>query len=97
MEDDLVYSAVIDGTRMLCVSAISRDSFEECESNAFLNDRGYFVYERDVKGYGGISILAKLASLDAAFQFVDLFQSATAHAANTLSSYGLPGPLMQPR
>ena len=73
MEDDLFLQTRIDDSRMLCVSSISRKTFDECAAENFQNDRGYFIYECSLDGNrGGISVLAKMASFEAAFRFYDI-------------------------
>jgi hypothetical protein len=72
MDEDLYLKARLDENRSLCISSISRKTFEECGAEFFPNDRGFFIYEQDDRATGGISILAKVASLDAAYRIVDL-------------------------
>lgn len=50
----------------------------ETEAAKFGSDRGYFVLERDesVAG-GGISVLAKVVSLEAAYRLVELVEQLT--------------------
>lgn len=77
MDDDIYLSTKIDENRSLCISAISRKTFEECGAEYFSTDHGFFIYERDSRmNRGGISILGKVASLDAAYRFFDLIRAA---------------------
>lgn len=75
MDDDLYLTAQIDSTRSLCISSLSRKTFEECGAEFFPSDRGYFIYERDDRNLsGGISVLSKVASLEAAYRFFDIIR-----------------------
>ncbi|MEE4208133.1 MAG: hypothetical protein V2I43_02570 [Parvularcula sp.] len=75
MDDELLIVKQISSTTSLCISTLSRRSFAEAGGQSFASDRGYFLYERDDRpGGNGISILAKLPSLEAAFHLADLWQ-----------------------
>ncbi|WEX88565.1 hypothetical protein PZN02_001058 [Sinorhizobium garamanticum] len=88
MDDDFFVSTQIDEHRSICISSISKTTFEEAASEYFPNDRGYFICEHDDRlPASGISVLAKVASLEAAYRLVDLWGSLKLNAGN-----GLPTP-----
>ena len=76
MDDDFILSSRIDENRSLCISSVSSRTYSESSAKVFGSDRGYFVIERDdsVAG-GGLSILAKVASLEAAYRMFELFEA----------------------
>jgi hypothetical protein len=74
MDDDLFLVSRIDDYRSICISTLARDTVKDAGAD-HLGDRGYFIYEVDDANAGaGISILAKAASLEAAFRIIDLWQ-----------------------
>lgn len=74
MDDDLFLSAEIAPNRSLCISSLSSRIYQECASDAFPTERGFFVYEQDHgPAGGGIAVLAKVASLEAAYRFFEIF------------------------
>jgi hypothetical protein len=75
MDDDLLFEAKLDEYRSICLSPLARETVEEAGAN-HLGDRGYFIYEVDDSPISnGISVIAKFASLDAAFRFIDLWRA----------------------
>lgn len=75
MDDELFEVARLDNYRSICLSTLARDTVQEGEA-AHLGDSGLFIYEVDKRpGAGGINILAKAASLEAAFRLVDIWRS----------------------
>lgn len=74
MDDELLAIERIDERTSLCVSPLSRKVVDESEIAHLGSDRGFFVYEIDNQSSAGISILAKVASLEAAFRLIDLFR-----------------------
>ena len=85
MDDDLFLRAEIAPNRSLCISSLSSRTYQECARDAFPNERGFFVYEQEHgSNGGGISVLAKVASLEAAFRFFEIFMQP--RAANSLST-----------
>lgn len=95
MDDDLLAIERINETTSLCVSSLSRKAVEEASVDNLGSYRGFFVYEVQEGPSGGISILAKVASLEAAFRLIDLFRQArlkpSADAvSNTLAAEAAP-------
>lgn len=77
MDDDLFAAARIDQYRRLCISPLSTLSVQEADVHNLGSQRGYFIYEVDDRPIGGgITVLAKAASLEAAFRLVDLWRLA---------------------
>jgi hypothetical protein len=88
MDEDLYLSTRIDQNRSLCISSLPRKTFEECGAEFFPSDRGFFVYEQDDRLAGGISILAKVASLEAAYRLVELVGGVTRSVASIRPTLG---------
>lgn len=89
MDDELILSTRIDENRSLCISSVSRKTYQETDAQVFGSDRGFFVIEQDdTPGGGGFAILAKVASLEAAYRMFELFQAIKGSAAN---SQPMPG------
>lgn len=76
MEDDLYVVDQLDEFRSICISTLARRTVEESQAAHLGGDRGYFIYEVDSRqSSGGINVLAKVASFDAAFRLADLWRS----------------------
>ena len=72
--DDMFLSAPLGDGREICMSPLSRQTFEANQLQDLGDDFGYFIYEFDTKRPGaGIEVLAKAASYDAAMRLVDIF------------------------
>ena len=75
MDDDLFMAGRLDDHTSLCISSLPRKTLEEAEIVNLGSDRGYFVYEIDETPLtGGMRILAKVASLEAAFRLLDIWK-----------------------
>lgn len=75
--DDLLWCTRISATRQLCVSALSPVTVQENEIENLGSGHGYFIYEvEEGRTAGGISILGKAASEEAAMRLVNIFLSA---------------------
>lgn len=75
MEDELLFVARVDQYRSICLSTLSRETLDETEVGNLGSDKGYFIYEvNDNPLANGVSVLAKVASLDAAFRLVSLWR-----------------------
>lgn len=75
MDDDLFAVERIDEHRRLCISSLSSLTVEEAKVHNLGTRRGYFIYEVDERPTGGgMQILAKAASLEAAFRLVELWR-----------------------
>jgi hypothetical protein len=84
MEDELILSTRINDSTSLCISPVSRKTFLDTDAHVFGSDRGYFVIERNESvGGGGLSVLAKVASLEAAYRMFELFQALRQSPATT--------------
>jgi len=63
--------------REICVSPISRDTFEDNAAYSLGDDHGYFIFEMDEhQPAAGIEILGKAVSYDAAVRLVEIFMAA---------------------
>lgn len=73
MEDGYLGTAKIDNCRSIHIAELSRESIVESEAE-HLGFGGYFLFEtNDAEGVRGIRVLARLASLDAAFSMLSLW------------------------
>jgi hypothetical protein len=77
--DDLFVVERLDNSRSLCLSTLALQTVAEADAAHLGGDRGLFIYEVDDSGAErGIHVLAKAASLDAAFRLIDLWRMRTA-------------------
>jgi hypothetical protein len=74
MDDDLLAVERIDKHHSICISTLARSTVQELEADHLGGDRGYFIYEVDDTHGGGINILGKAASYEAAFRLIELWQ-----------------------
>ncbi len=78
MEDGYLGTAKIDNYRSIHIAELSRESIIESQAE-HLGFGGYFIYETCEDGTRrGINVLARVASLDAAFSMLDIWR---VHAA----------------
>jgi hypothetical protein len=76
MEDEFFVATRIDEHRSLSISSISRKTYLEAGAEFFPSDRGYFICEHDTRQpQAGLSVLAKVASLEAAYRLVELWRT----------------------
>lgn len=82
MDDDLIFCERIDGATQLCISQLSSRAFAGAHVDGLGSGYGFFVYEiSDDPAIGGVTILAKAASLEAAFRIADLWRTSANTAA----------------
>ena len=75
MEDGHLGSAQIDNYRSIHISELSRESIVNSGAE-HLGFGGYFLFEtRSDSQHRGINVLARVASLDAAFAMLDLWRA----------------------
>ena len=74
MDDDLLVIERINDTMSLCVSSLSKRIVDEADVATLGSHKGLFVYEVHEGIAGGINILAKVASLEAAFRLADIIR-----------------------
>lgn len=75
MEDGYLGTAKIDNCRSIHIAELSQESIIQSEAE-HLGFGGYFLFEtNETEGIRGIRVLARLASLDAAFSMLDLWRS----------------------
>jgi hypothetical protein len=78
---EILFSSSLPDGREVCVSPISKDTFEANRADTVGDDSGYFIYEFDnAKPSSGIEVLAKAVSLNAALRLVDIFLLASRKA-----------------
>jgi hypothetical protein len=73
--DDLFVIERLSNSRSLCISTLAKETITESESQHLGSDKGLFVYEVDDSlDASGVQVLAKVASLEAAFKLIDLWK-----------------------
>ena len=83
-DDDLLFVGRLDEHRSICVSSLARETVEEAGADHLGGDKGYFIYEvNDNPLANGISILAKVVSLEAAFRLIELWRIHSGRLATT--------------
>ena len=76
MSDDLFVVEQLDEYRSICVSTLARSTVADANAVHLGGDRGYFVYEMDERPLvGGLHILAKVASVEAAIRLIEIWRS----------------------
>lgn len=76
MDDDLFVVDRLDEYRSICISTLARNTILETDAAHLGGDRGYFIYEVDKRPQtGGINVLAKAASMEAAFRLIELWKA----------------------
>lgn len=81
--DDFASFRRISGSRYLYVSTLSKETLSDVGISQLGSDQGYFIYEVDERrGVGGIDVLAKAASFEAAMRLLDIFEEALSRVAH---------------
>ena len=75
MDDDLFLVERLGNGKALCVSTLARSTVAESDATHLGGDRGYFIYEVDEKKRDGVVVLAKAASLEAAYRLIDIWRA----------------------
>lgn len=71
--DDILASSVVGNGSSIHIATLSRKTIENAGAD-HLGVGGYFLFEAsDLPDKKGITILGKVASLDAAFRLIDLW------------------------
>jgi hypothetical protein len=87
---DYFFSAPMPDGRQICVSPISRDTFDANQAHELGDDFGYFIYEFDAdRPASGIEILAKAASFEAAVRLIDIYLTANKTQLPAASAHSL--------
>lgn len=77
MIDEILGTARLDSHRALHIAPLSRETITGCGAE-HLGFGGYFLFEtNDAVGQKGINVLAKAASLDAAFMMLEIWRRTT--------------------
>lgn len=77
MDDDLFVVGGIGRKRRLCISTLASKTLEDAGVQNLGGKGGYYIYEVDSSYAGGIHVLAKVASIDAAFRLLEIWQART--------------------
>lgn len=73
--DDLFVVERLSNSRSLCLSTLAAQTIVEANADHLGGDHGLFIYEVDETAPGGsVHVLAKAASLEAAFRLIDLWR-----------------------
>lgn len=71
--EDVFLTARIDENRTVCISPLPSRTYRETQAKGLGGELGYFVYEVDSsRPSAGIEIIAKAASLEAAFRLFEI-------------------------
>lgn len=75
--DDLFVVERLGNSRSLCLSNLAIQTITESDAADLGGECGLFIYEVDDSQPmgGGVQVLAKAASLDAAFRLIDLWRT----------------------
>ncbi len=74
--DDLYVVDKIDEHRSICISTLAKTTIYNSKIENLGDDHGYFIYEVDERPIlGGIIVLAKAASEEAALKLIELWTS----------------------
>ena len=70
--DDVFLTARVDDSRTVCISPLPRSTYLH-SAKGLGGEYGYFIYEVDARyPEGGIDVIAKAASLEAALRLFDI-------------------------
>jgi len=73
--DDLFVIERLGNSRSLCISTLAKETIIDADVQHLGSDRGFFVYEvDDSQDTAGVNVLAKVASMEAAFRLIDLWK-----------------------
>lgn len=81
MDDDLFLIERIGKNRTLCISTLARSTVNDAEAAHLGGDRGYFIYEVDESKSEGVIVLAKAASVEAAYRLIEIWRQFARAAA----------------
>ena len=82
--DDIIMRERIDESTTLCISPISRETYDEhVEFDNLGGEDGYFVLRSRRTGEQRLEVLAKAPTLEAASSLFDLFMQALAPSVDT--------------
>ena len=70
--EDVFLSARIDGSRSVCISPLPAKTYREAGGKGLGGDYGYFIYEIDESHPGGLEIIGKAASIEAALRIYEI-------------------------
>jgi len=74
--DDLCVVDRLDENRSICISTLAKTTIQDAEVANLGGDSGYFIYEVDERPVlGGIIVLAKAASEDAARRLIEMWST----------------------
>ena len=75
MDEDLFIESKIDEYRSICISTLARSELADSDVSHLGNSSGYFIYEIDERPtVGGIIVLAKAASSEAALRLAQAWE-----------------------
>lgn len=81
MDDDLFLVERLGNGKAICLSTLARSTVNESDAAHLGGDRGYFIYEVDEAKCDGVIVLAKAASLEAAYRLIDIWRARTSKPA----------------
>lgn len=87
--DEILVTKRLSANRTVCLSTLTRDQIHDSYPDYIGDDFGYFIYELDHSRRGGITILARVLSFEAAMRILQIAEGAFAMTADP------PEPLMR--
>lgn len=76
--EDLFVVDRIDEFRSICISALAKNTILDSGVSHLGDDNGYFIYEVDERPIlGGVMVLAKAASSEAAYRLAEMWKSSS--------------------
>lgn len=74
MDDDLFVVDKIDENRSICISTLAKNTIINSDAHHLGGGGGYYIYEVDERPvFGGIIVLAKAASSEAALRLAEMW------------------------
>jgi hypothetical protein len=64
----------LSANRTICISTLTREQLDDAAPEYTGDDFGYFIYEVDHSRRGGIIVLARVLSVDAAFRILKVVE-----------------------
>ena len=86
--DEILAVKRLGANRTICISTLTRDQIHESAPEYAGDDFGYFIYEVDHSRRGGVTVLARVLSVEAALRILQVAEEGLGLAADPI--------LMQP-
>jgi hypothetical protein len=74
--DDILVTKRLGANRTICLSTLTREQIHDSSPEYGGDDFGYFIYEVDHSRKGGVTVLARVLSFEAALRILQIAESA---------------------